>query len=283
MSKSTIDEQVRVGFNARLFPSNWRPVLNEIQFARDCGFQALQIRAKPEGLEEAQLGASFETVARALREADLTLAIEIAVYVDETGRTESGGTLLDTFRANLPALVALESRHVHWHVATCESLTKESVAALEERLALQFASAVTWAQDRGFQFAFEHNDPDLRLFYTPARCQWLLDQTPGLGFVWDFCHTSQEHIAGFKALAPWTTLLHVSDTALPEVNEHLPLGLGSVDFEDYCRALAVGGFAGMAILEIGGLPKSGGFGRDTDAALSASRQRLAQAFAAIYS
>jgi L-ribulose-5-phosphate 3-epimerase len=38
--------------------------------------------------------------------------------------------------------------------------------------------------------------------------------------------------------------------------------------------LAAAGFAGPAILEIGGLPKSGGYGRDTDEALNKSRQRL---------
>jgi hypothetical protein len=35
-----------------------------------------------------------------------------------------------------------------------------------------------------------------------------------------------------------------------------------------------GGFHGPAILEIGGLPKSGGYGRDTDQALADSLQRL---------
>ncbi len=76
------------------------------------------------------------------------------------------------------------------------------------------------------------------------------------------------------ALIPRMSMLHVADTPLPEVNHHLPLGEGSVDLADYCRALRQGGFAGPAILEIGGLPKSGGFGRDTDAALVASLRHL---------
>jgi sugar phosphate isomerase/epimerase len=78
-------------------------------------------------------------------------------------------------------------------------------------------------------------------------------------------------------MIPRMSMLHISDTPLPEVNYHLPLGMGSVDVEGYCRMLQAGGFCGPAILEIGGLIKSGGFGRDTDEALIDSRQRLEQA------
>jgi len=76
------------------------------------------------------------------------------------------------------------------------------------------------------------------------------------------------------------TMLHVADTPLPAVNYHLPLGLGSIDVTAYCRALLARGFQGPAILEIGGLPQSGGFGRDTDTALIDSRERLDSAIAA---
>ena len=57
------------------------------------------------------------------------------------------------------------------------------------------------------------------------------------------------------------SLVHVSDTPLPETNHHLPLGRGSVDFA-VLRGLDV-----PLILEIGGLPISGGYGLDTDEAL----------------
>jgi hypothetical protein len=50
-----------------------------------------------------------------------------------------------------------------------------------------------------------------------------------------------------------------------------------VDFVDCCRTLLKAGLQGPAILEIGGLPKSGGYGQDTDDALSQSRHHLEQA------
>jgi len=42
-------------------------------------------------------------------------------------------------------------------------------------------------------------------------------------------------------------------------------------------ALVAGGYSGPAILEIGGLPESGGYGRDTDDALIVSQHRLKEA------
>ncbi len=82
------------------------------------------------------------------------------------------------------------------------------------------------------------------------------------------------HLDGFLALTPRMTMLHVSDTPLPAVNHHLPVGLGSIGLTTYCAALLARGFHGPAILEIGGLPQSGGFGRDTDEALIDSRRQF---------
>jgi sugar phosphate isomerase/epimerase len=86
-----------------------------------------------------------------------------------------------------------------------------------------------------------------------------------------------EKLQAANLTATMEILIHVSDTPLPEVNHHLPLGLGTIDYSSYSRALLQGGFHGQAILEIGGQPKSGGFGRDTDAALVDSQQRFRRA------
>ena len=149
--------------------------------------------------------------------------------------------------------------------------------AIEQALLEPLAAGAELGVRHGFRFGLEHNAPDLRLFGSPAACAAALDAVPALGFVWDFNHTTPVDRDAFKALIPRMSMLHVADTPLPQVNHHLPLGEGSVDLADYCRALRQGGFAGPAILEIGGLPQSGGFGRDTDAALVASLRRLRDA------
>jgi sugar phosphate isomerase/epimerase len=149
-----------------------------------------------------------------------------------------------------------------------------NASGLEEALLSQFEEAVRIAGSEGFSFGFEHNDPDLSLYADPARCRWILECVPGLKFVWDSNHIIPEHWRGFESLLPRTQMLHISDTPLPEVNHHLPLGEGNVDWSMVNQMLIDNRFQGPAILEIGGNPKSGGFGRDTDEALIRSFQIL---------
>jgi len=251
-------DPIRVGMNGRFFPNNWRPALQEVGFAKEGGFQALQFPGKPEGLSERHLGAPLADVSRALALADITTTMEIIVRVDLEGRTAEGASPLDVLRANLPAIRQLPCTHVHLHVVLSESASEEETRALERSLVPQLREAVALSRSQGFMLGIEHNEPDLHLFGTPESCEVVLREVAGLGLVWDVSHTAYEHLSAFKALVPRMMGLHVSDTPLPEVNYHLPLGLGNVDLRGYCHALVQGGFRGPAILEIGGLPKSGG-------------------------
>jgi sugar phosphate isomerase/epimerase len=96
----------------------------------------------------------------------------------------------------------------------------------------------------------------------------VLAAVPGLHLVWDVNHNVPELVQPLLALAPRFSLVHVSDTPLPETNHHLPLGRGTVDLTPLAD-LDV-----PLVLEIGGLPFSGGYGLDTDEALIASRAKL---------
>lgn len=260
--------------NGRFFPSNWRPALDEIAFAAKAGFEALQLPGKPEGLSERHLGAPLEEVREALTSAELTATMEIVIRVSPEGKTAEGLIPYEVFEANQPAITALRCTHVHWHLVLIDAPQEDEVSELERQLVPQFQRAVSLAQEGGYAFGFEPNEPDLLLFGTPEGCARLLGEVDGLGLVWDFNHTIPEHLAGFEALGERVIGLHVADTPLPEVNHHLPLRLGNLDVEDYCAALLEHGFRGPAILEIGGLPKSGGYGRDTDEALIDSAFKL---------
>jgi L-ribulose-5-phosphate 3-epimerase len=275
MSKPSL----QIGINGRFFPSNWRPARVEIAFAQEHSFHVVQFPGKEEGLSAEHVGDELMLIADLLAEAYIDAVMEIVVRIDARGRTKSGKTPLEVLRANLPAIKALPCRYVHWHLALSEWPGEPAVRRLEEALAPQFADAVELAQTQGFVFGLEHNEPDLVLFGNPVSCHAILAATPGLAFVWDLNHTTPADLPAYLDLTPRMSMLHVADTPLPEVNHHLPLGLGNIDFAAYCQALGDGGFAGPAILEIGGLPKSGGYGRDTDEALVASRRHLEGAMA----
>jgi L-ribulose-5-phosphate 3-epimerase len=267
-------QRIQIGINARLFPNNWRPVLNEIAFSQQYGFASIQLPGKPEGLDESHLGASFTEVAAALENAALAPMMEIIVRLNPNGKTVDGLTPLEILNANLPAILALKIRCIHWHLVAAEPIDTVTNNELEQRVIPDFRAGVKLAAQHGFRFGVEHNEPEQMVFAEPGHVAALLDAVPGLGFVWDFNHTHPDHLTAFKALIPRMTMLHVSDTPLPETNHHLPVGMGKIDFVDYFRALLHGGFTGAAILEIGGLPKSGGYGRDTDEALVFSLNRL---------
>jgi len=265
-----------IGLNSRSHASNRRPAICEVEFARAHGFRAIQFRGPEDGLDARVLGAPLATVAGAIAAAGLVVALEMLVVVDGDGHTKSGHTLLDVLHANLPAIAALPCRYVHWHAGALEGTGDAARQALEAGLVPQFIEGVAIAQRHGFRFAFEDNEPG-QLYDSPEACGRLLAAVPGLELVWDLTHTPSGAVADFRRLIPRMSMLHVSDTPLPDVNHHLPLGLGCVDLQEHCRALLVAGFHGPAILEIGGHWKSGGFGRDTDEALIDSRCRLEDA------
>lgn len=279
MTHPFASQQIIIGMNDRLFPTNKRPILEDIAFAAANGLRAIQFHGPPDGLSETQLGASLKETGAALRDHGVAAVMEILVFVDSKGLHESGKTPLDILRANMGAIQALGCIHVHWHLALRKH-DRDNADVLEQAIVSQAAQAAAIGNEHGFRFAIEHNESAVRPFNTPERMATLLEAVPGLGMVWDLNHAALEQVEGYLALSPRISMLHVGDTPLPEVNHHLPLGLGTIDFRFYMGELVRRGFAGPAILEIGGLPRSGGYGRDTDEALVRSRDVLQAAIEA---
>ncbi len=265
---------IQIGMNGRFFPANWRPAIQEIEFAHQNQFEAVQWRGPAGGLRESDLGAPLEVVAAELARTGLQPVMELMLIVDEKGEMPEGGRPLDALTANLPAIEAMGFTAVHWHLIPAGDPSDDECRALELALRPQLSEGVALGNKYGFRFGIEHNEPRMGLFGTSAACTAALEAVEGLQFVWDFNHTTPDEFAAFAALAPRMSMLHISDTAWPEVNYHLPLGLGNLDLRPFIEVLENAGFDGVGVLEIGGLPLSGGYGRDTDEALIDSRGRL---------
>ncbi len=264
---------IEFGMNARLWAGMERPVIEEIAFAAGAGFRWLQFNDRATGLDETAFGAPPTAVADALAERQISAVLEIMPRVDVTGHTADGRTPLDLLEANLPAITALRMSRVHWHVVFAEPRGVEP-ARIAGWLVPQLTAATARAARAGFRFAIEPNDALYPALSHPAEFAALLTAVPDLGLVWDLNHTAPAHYDGFLAFAAHMTMLHVSDTRLPLMNEHRPVGQGNVDFASLLRRLIAAGFRGPAILEIGGQPRSGGYGQDTDDALTDSLARL---------
>lgn len=269
-----MNRPISIGMNGRFFPNNWRPALDEIAFAHQNGFSAMQFPGIEDGLDTEHLGAPFDAVAGALAKANIEAVMEIVVRANLDGKTALGNRPLDLFYANLPAMKALPCRCAHWHIMPAEPFEAADARQLEKSILPQLKEAVEVAAQQNIQFGIEHNEPQYHIFGTPESCRDALDAVPGLHLVWDLNHVIPEHFDGFALLIPRMSMLHVSDTPLPTANAHYPLGMGNIDFAAYTQALMDARFSGPAILEIGGTPYSGGFGRDTDEALIDSLSRF---------
>jgi L-ribulose-5-phosphate 3-epimerase len=243
-------------FFGRLTGGNWRSPAQELAFAASAGFDTVQIRSDRPGEIEDELGVDARTLGALFDDNGLEPVLEMLVR-----HGGEPGTITRALRANLPAIEAIGFLRVHIHPV--------GPAEAAPRLAADFAEALAVADDAGLIFAAEHNAPGHRLLVDPADVEGLLEAVPGLGLVWDVNHTGAADVERFLALRERITLVHASDTPLPETNHHLPLGRGSVDFAPARTFDDV-----PLILEIGGLPHSGGPGLDTDEALLESLARL---------
>lgn len=253
---------MRIGMLGRFFPGNWRPPADEIRFAAENGFTALQIRTDRPGEIAGGLRADLGGVGRVFSETGVEPVVEMLLRLSDY---PSIAAALD---ANLPALAELGCRRVHVHPVP--GGPDIDVAELEQDLPRLFREAVELATAHGLVLGVEHNAPEHRLLVEPDTCSALLAEVPGLSFVWDLNHADPR---AFAHLRDRLSLVHASDTPLPTTNHHLPIGLGNIDFS------VLSGVEVPVILEIGGLPASGGPGFDTDSALRES-QTLLRAVAA---
>ena len=240
----------------RFFPLNWRPPEQEIRFAAEHEFAAVQIRSDHAGAIADTLRADPREVGAVFAASGVEPVLEMLVPHDGRPRT-----IERALRANLRAIAQLGIQRVHVHPV--------GPAEAARLLVDDFAAALEVALASGITFGAEHNAAGHRLLVEPEDVHELFDSVPGLHFVWDLNHTAAEDVGSFLGLRDRLSLVHVSDTPLPATNHHLPLGRGNVDFSILRELDDV-----PVILEIGGLPISGGPGFDTDDALLDSRVHL---------
>jgi len=245
-------------FFGRLTGGNWRPPADELAFASAVGFDTVQIRSQRPGELEDELGVGAAELGAMFDDAGLEPVLEMLVRHEG-----EPGTFSRALRANLRAIDEIGFLRVHIHPV--------GPALAPQALAAELVDAVAVAAESELIFGIEHNAPGHRILVEPEEVEALLDAVPALGLVWDINHTRTADLPRFLAFQERFTLVHVSDTPLPETNHHLPLGRGNVDFAPV-RDLEV-----PLILEIGGLPHSGGPGLDTDEALRDSLTTLLSA------
>ncbi len=264
------NDEIRIGFQARLF-SGQRTAIQEVEFGVKSGFRAIQFRGHVGLAKRTNFGERRE-LATCLRANDVEPTMELLIEVGADALTEDRRSPVEVLESNLSIIDELGIKCVHWHLYSLIP-DDSDMQALHHLLLDPCFQGTRIAQSHGFVLGIENNPPEGRILYSPSECLEFLDQIPELRLVWDMNHSPSEFHLEFHSLGARTSLLHISDTPLPDLNHHLPIGEGSIDVAQHLRTMVANGFRGPAILEIGGPPGSGSY-RDTDSALAESRSRL---------
>lgn len=272
----------RIGIVGRFFPVHYRPALDEISFLAKHEFGAIQFNGTDQGFNSSFLGASFLTIHEELVSSNIQPTMELTVRIDVFGKTTTNLSISQVLENNLPAITELECNPVHIHVVPPQELSRDERTNLMHICKQQFSVMVRLAEENNFVLGMEHNDPAFPLFGNYASCEEVLSKEPKLKFTWDTNHTTTEELHLFQNWFNRLAVVHVSDSPLPELNYHWSLGRGSIDFAAYLKPLVASNYQGIYILEVGGLPKSGGYGQDTDQALLSSKQHLEEVLKKIY-
>jgi hypothetical protein len=122
----------------RFFPGNWRPPVDEIRFASENGFAALQIRTDAPGEIARDLRADLGEVGGAFAKTSVEPVVEMLL------RLSDYPSIAAALEANLAALAELGCRRVHVHPVP--GAPSVDVAALEQDLPRLFSEAVEVAE-----------------------------------------------------------------------------------------------------------------------------------------
>jgi L-ribulose-5-phosphate 3-epimerase len=269
-----VGPKFKIGIVGRFFPIHYRPALEEIDFLTKNHFNAIQFNGIEEGISEEFLGASFSEINQVLINAAIQPTMELMIRVNTQGKNQTNQTITQFLKNNLNAIVKLNCNPVHIHIVPPRDLEATEQLQLLKICKSEFIIALDVAKENNFSLGIEHNDPEFPLFGNFSSCELLIPELPQLLFTWDINHTPPHEVKLFSQWFNRLAVVHVSDSPLPELNYHWSLGKGSIDFKTYLKPLIKINYSGIFILEVGGLPKSGGYGQDTDEALLHSKQYL---------
>ena len=153
----------------RFFPGNWRPPADEIRFAAENGFAALQIRTDRPGEIARDLRADLGEVGRVFSETGVEPVVEMLLRLSDypsmpASAREPGGAR----RARLPSRARPPGARRAGHRR----------GELEQDLPTLFGRRSTGDGD-GLILGVEHNAREHRLLVEPETCAALLADVPG--------------------------------------------------------------------------------------------------------
>lgn len=260
-------------FGAMNFPV--QPIFSELEAIGALGMDYVELAMDPPQAHHSQLREQKRQIRSALASSGMGLVCHLPTFVYTADLTESirQASLKEVLGA-LETAAELEAEKVVLHPSYIGGL---AVFVMQEAMAMAmetFEQFARRASALGLTVCIENMFPKYQPFVEPDDFIPIFNAFPHFKLVFDIGHAhmddlSGDRIAGFlRRFGDRLEHVHISDNH-GFLDDHLPVGKGSVDFDLFVRTLCQMGYDGTFTLEI--------FSRDRND-LMRSKQKLIKLF-----
>lgn len=253
-----------------------RPVLQEIEEIASLGFDYLELAMDPPRAHFRTIHQQKDEILKALDRYGMGLICHLPTFVSTADLTDSlRETSLDEVLRSLEVAADLRPLKVVLHPSHIGGLNVFVMDQAKERARRSLETTVKRADQLGLSLCVENMFPRSNFLIEPEDFAPILESLPSLKLTLDTGHAhieskgSKRTLAFIKRLGHRIGHIHANDNFGKEDN-HLPIGVGNIDFPKLTKGLKEIGYDGTITLEV--------FSRDRDF-LKMSRDKLAAMFA----
>ena len=220
---------IEFGCLARYF-NNYR---DEVQFAKDNGFNFMQIWYDNKGLNLKPI----EELLPVILDEGFPAIIHAVLDINE---------IPDHIIILKELLIKLGHKQLIIHpVCKSEPITDKTI----HKLVCNIRKVVEQLNPCGITVFIENNSKLDPIFTSPEELKIIFSCVPELEFLLDIAHMdSIEHLKELVSVK-MPQIMHVADRRLEEIHEHLPIGKGNIDFKTVFKNV-LPGFEGKIVFEI---------------------------------
>lgn len=249
------------------------PVLDELEQIARLGFDYVELTMDAPAADHKTLGRQEDAVIKSLEGFGMGLVCHLPTFVSPADLTESlREASVNELLESLEVATHLGARKAVIHPAHIRGLGPRVLDEAKGYAMDCIESAVKRAESLGLILCLENLGPQSRFLFEPDGFASVFDRFPTLSMTLDVGHAHLQDNSGRRALDFLNRFserighIHVSDNFGTE-DSHLPIGAGSVDFQQFIKGLNQIGYNDTITLEI--------FSPDRDY-LSISKEKLAK-------
>lgn len=253
-----------------------RPLLREVEEIAKLGFDYAELTMDPPHADHASIRTQKRELLKTLDRHGMALAFHLPTFVSTADLTESlREASLQEMVLSLRAAADFKPLKVVLHPSFIQGLGAMMIDRARQYAVQALERILTEAERLRLPICVENLFPRSLSLVEPEHFDNLFEKFPAARLTLDTGHAhigggGRERLAGFiRRFSNRIGHVHASDNSSRD-DEHLPVGVGTIDFPEFVKALKGIGYDDTITLEV--------FARDRDY-LRISREKLAAMFA----